>query len=232
MLRLALCDGPVIKPWLSVLCLGEKSIYVGGLWVGRMDRHAKIEKINAEIARMEVEIELEEGVGGKMHLGSGYVACVHEHGQELGSRWNPFKSTTKMDGRANADHFRANVLDPALQMLARSYTVVAPENVTAVEYNDHANLGGTFSNYAPGAVWKFSIEASMYYLFLFVDVDVQYRIMKLIPQQKPKLEIIKPIPCWSGELKKDCIALVYALVGQVEKLNNATDGKLTAKTSK
>jgi hypothetical protein len=207
----------------------------------QMSRRAKLDKIDAEIARMEVEYELENsGVGGAVRLGAGFSGGKHS-GSYLGSGmfgWVTGKKD-KLDPNQNVLHFKGNVLDPALDKLRTEKfgsdsvaTISVAESVNKSEYDVHANMSGTFgklSSYEPSASWKFNVNGVLYYLFLFVDMDVQCRLMKLISGQRPSIAIIKPFVCWAGSPKKDCTTLVWSLAGQVIKLHNATDDKLTTK---
>ena len=213
----------------------------------QLSRRAKLDKIDAEIARMEVEYELENsGVGtgptGGVRLGA-EVSGGKYSGSYLGPSMFDWGSSAikgvKLNPNESVLYFKANVLDPALDKLRTEKfgletvaTISAAESVNKSEYDTHANMSGKFglfSSYEPSASWKFNVNDVVYYLFLFVDLDVQYRVMKLIDGQKPSIASIKPFPCWAASPTKDCIQLVLGLQGQVQKLHNASEKKLINK---
>jgi hypothetical protein len=130
--------------------------------VGRMDRHAKIEKINAEIARMEVEYELECGVSG-VHLGT-----------KLGVWDSMFGKTTteaqKLRNKANdINIFETKVLNPVCMKLGMSASQLIS--------SDPVYAGGRIKGLIPACVWRMQKNDKIILVLFWTGEAASYSVM-------------------------------------------------------
>jgi len=218
--------------------------------MAKMDKHAKIEKINAEIARMEVEMELEcGGIVGK--LGSRYS---HEGEQVLGFGVDTFSWTKKKTTASSAltverriDIFKTSVFDAALSKLkyrqldpTAAHDTVADNAISQSSIVGFDTLNSLLSfkgKYVgsydrPNIIYKFTLMSRSYFVIVFVDpVFVKYRIFKELDSKLasgglPSITSIKEIEAWSGDGKKDYGEVVDIFVSRVARLHNTNDDKL------
>ncbi len=217
--------------------------------MGRMDRHAKIEKINAEIARMEVEYEL-ECCGIKDNPGTLFLG-ENEHERQLGSYMDTFKWKTKKTKSTltilqRIALFKTEILDEGLKTLRITQLSKAPElhgvsgdniipeaTVCAVDevkglLSFKGKYHGTFAE--PNTVYSFTMSERTYYVMVYVTESmVSFRVFKKLKESTASLNIasIKDIEAFSGDGKKNYDEVKGFLVVRVVKLHNTDDLTLT-----
>jgi hypothetical protein len=150
-----------------------------------MDRHAKIEKINAEIARMEVEYELmADNLNGGVQLGSGW-ALPGFKGIFGVSAVSPAEVVSEKS------NFLQKVLTPALAKMGKSDIV--PESA------DVSELEAVFSSCGqPQTGFYLNIPgvANKIYILLYVNSGgVSYAVAKVTASsEQTKLHSDRPKP--------------------------------------
>lgn len=220
------------------------SIYVRVGAVGRMasmNRHDKIEKINAEIARMEVEYELEcceiKDNPGTLFLGE------NEHERQLGSSfgWITKKTKSTLTAKQRIDLFKKEILDEGLKTLRLTQLsndvpgdVSIPDAVPCGvdEVRDYISFDGKYTGTfpVPNIVYHFTMYDRTYYVMVYVTESmVSFRVFKKLLDSKVKLSIasIKDIQAFSGDGKKNYDEVKGFLVIRVVKLHNTADLTLT-----
>jgi hypothetical protein len=207
----------------------------------QMSRRAKLDKIDAEIARMEVECELEKSGVGDKHIGSNYnsVGGIGKQGMLMASAFNPFSWKAVTGKRATlspveqAGAFISGVLIPSIERLKLilKRDDVSYEEFKSSEIVNYVSLKGYVVNYMPSNQWKIMIGDKVYILFLFTSDDVKVRILKIIPSQAiPSMSSIKELLCWSGDPKTNLTAVIGAVYTQIEKLHTSDDSRIAGKT--
>ena len=210
--------------WKEYLCEG------GG--VGRMDRHDKIEKINAEIARMEVEMELECGTNTLR------MECPRlDSRQDMGASFPLFSWRTDtgrsgviaMSEHDQIEAFSGRVLDESLKRLGLLLSIegITYAKVLSKDIAQYVDVSSVLPIDMPSIQWKVTVASSEYIIFLFAkSSDVKMRILKVNPSDRPHLSQIKEMFCWTGDPKANLAKVISDVHGQIEKLHTTDDQKL------
>jgi hypothetical protein len=196
-----------------------------------MDRHDKIEKINAEIARMEVEYELE--CVGKT-TGNRNIGLDFKQYSDMGASINPFNwriVTGKRTSKTEAEQVVAFHDRVLIEAINRLKLILRTENVTCVEFpaldiTRHVDVTGWAGKYEPSSQWKVTVDGVEYIVFLFAKADVKMRICKIITGNRPTMVSIKELFCWSGDPKENVSKVISDVQGQIEKLHTTVDDKI------